>query len=439
MIPSQLTVEEDGKFSEAIIFPYAEISYKEKSTIVSLLPTTVTSSQEGQLQLAIENLEYHFTEALFRVSESNKKSIAYVTGNGQLKDIQVYSLLSALASKYKLAKFTLDSVQSNPNRETNTLKRFDAIIIAKPTEKFTEMEKLVLDQFIMNGGKSIWMIDNVHADQDSLVQNSKILAYPRDLNLTDQFFAYGFRLNPNLVKDFYASQIKLVTGSSGNQNQYKNLKWTYHPLVTGNPYHPITKKLNQIRLQFPNQIDTLKSDISKTPLLISSPYSKIIGTPTLIELQSVAKEESEADYQGDSQLLGVLLEGQFTSAYKNRTLPFNLSSFKKVSNETKMIVISDGDIAKNQIARGRPLDLNRDKWTGQRFGNKDFLVNAIDFLMDDIGLLELRNKSIQLRFLNKQKAYQERTFWQLLNTVLPLVILGVFGLSYSIIQRKKYR
>ena len=439
MIPSQLTVEEGGKLSEAIIFPYAEIQYKDRSTIVSLLPSTVTVSQESQLQLAIENLPYNFTDALAKVSATKPKSIAYITGNGELPDLYVYSFLSELTSKYQLAKFTLDSVTNNPNRTSQDLNQFDAIIIAKPTQKFSESEKLVLDQFIMKGGKSLWMIDNVQADQDSLFTNSRILAYPRDLNLTDQLFSYGVRINPNLIKDFYAANLKLVTGSSGNQNQYKNLKWVYHPLVSGNPYHPITTKLNQIRLQFPNQVDTLKNDISKTPLLISSPYSQKAGTPSIIELQSIAKEETKNDFKNGSQLLGVLLEGSFKSNYQNRTLPFQYSNFEGKSKATKMVIIADGDIGKNQIARNRPLDLNRDKWTNQQFGNKEFLVNTMDYLLDDIGLLDLRNKTIQLRFLNKQKAFEERGFWQIINIAVPLLILGIFGLLFQFLYKKSYR
>tara|TARA_Y100000034_G_scaffold125539_1_gene175225 strand:- start:32796 stop:34439 length:1644 start_codon:yes stop_codon:yes gene_type:complete len=439
MIPSQLTVEEEGKLSEAIIFPYAEIQYGDKTSIVNLLPTTVTVSQESQLQLAIENLEYNFSETLFKISQRKKKSIAYLTGNGQLQDIEVYSFLSKLNDSYNLAKFTLDSVAANPVPTSNRLNAFDALIIAKPTETFSEKEKLSIDQFIMNGGKTLWMIDNVQADQDSLYTSSRILAYPRDLNLTDQLFSYGVRINPILVKDFYAADLRLVTGSSGNQNQYSNLKWVYHPLVSGNPYHPITKKLNQIRLQFVNQIDTLKNSISKTPLLISSPFSKKVGTPSIVELQSIAKEETEADYKDGSQLFGVLLEGNFKSNYKDRTLPFPVKDFKNQSPPNKMVVIADGDIAKNQVARGRPLELNRDKWTNQQFGNKDFLVNTMDYLLDDIGLLELRNRSIDLRFLNKQKAYEERTFWQGINLLVPAILLLLFGAIYTYLEKKRYR
>lgn len=438
MMPSQLTVEEDGKLSEAIIFPWAEVNFEEKTQIVSLLPTAIVASQEEQLQKAVENLEYSFSNAIHTITRKNKKSIAVLTGNGQMQDIYMYSFLSELAKKYKLAKFTLDSVTKNPKQTLQDLTSLDLAIIAKPTQKFTEKEKFTLDQFITNGGKTLWMLDNVQADQDSLLASGKMLAYPRDLNLTDLLFSYGVRLNTSLVKDLYAAQISLATGRVGNQTQYQNLDWFYHPLVGGNPNHPITKNTAPIRLQFTNQIDTLKNDILKIPLLMSSPLTQKIGTPTIIELQSIAEEPQEKDYVSGNQLLGVLLEGDFKSAYKNRVKPFETNLFKENAKNNKMIVIADGDVGKNQILKGKPTDLNRDKWTGQTFGNKDFLINAVDYLLDDTGLINLRNKTLKINILDKQKAYKERTFWQFINVALPLILLFSFGFVFNYLRKRKY-
>ena len=438
MMPSQLTVEEDGKLSEAIIFPWAEVNFEEKTQIVSLLPTAIVASQEEQLQKAVENLEYSFSNAIHTITRKNKKSIAVLTGNGQMQDIYMYSFLSELAKKYKLAKFTLDSVTKNPKQTLQDLTSLDLAIIAKPTQKFTEKEKFTLDQFITNGGKTLWMLDNVQADQDSLLASGKMLAYPRDLNLTDLLFSYGVRLNTSLVKDLYAAQISLATGRVGNQTQYQNLDWFYHPLVGGNPNHPITKNTAPIRLQFTNQIDTLKNNILKIPLLMSSPLTQKIGTPTFIELQSIAQEPQEKDYVSGNQLLGVLLEGDFKSAYKNRVKPFETNLFKENAKNNKMIVIADGDVGKNQILKGKPTDLNRDKWTGQTFGNKDFLINAVDYLLDDTGLINLRNKTLKINILDKQKAYKERTFWQFINVALPLILLFSFGFVFNYLRKRKY-
>ena len=443
MIPSKLTVEENGKLSEAIIFPWAEISYEKKSQIISLLPSAIVASQEEQLQKAIENLEYSFSNALNTILLRKQKSVGVITGNGELQDMYQYSFLSEVAKKYRLAKFTLDSVASNPQQTLEDLTTLDLAIIAKPTQKFTEHEKFTIDQFIANDGKTLWMIDNVQADQDSLFTNGKMLAYPRDLNLTDLLFAYGIRINTTLIKDLYAAKISLATGKIGNQTQFQNLEWFFHPLVSGNPNHAITKNIAPIRLQFANPIDTLKNNIKKTPLLRSSLLTQKIGTPGFIELQSIADEIVETDYNNGNQLFAVLLEGAFNSAYKNRIQPFKTPLYKENSNNNKMVVISDGDIGKNQILKDdaskiQPLDLNRDKWTHQQFGNKDFLLNVVDYLLDDVGLIELRNKTLKINILDKQKAFKERLYWQFINVIFPLIFLLFFGILFSFLRKRKY-
>jgi gliding-associated putative ABC transporter substrate-binding component GldG len=443
MIPSKLTVEENGKLSEAIIFPWAEISYEKKSQIISLLPSAIVASQEEQLQKAIENLEYSFSNALNTILLRKQKSVGVITGNGELQDMYQYSFLSEVAKKYRLAKFTLDSVASNPQQTLEDLTSLDLAIIAKPTQKFTEHEKFTIDQFIANDGKTLWMIDNVQADQDSLFTNGKMLAYPRDLNLTDLLFAYGVRINTTLIKDLYAAKISLATGKIGNQTQFQNLEWFFHPLVSGNPNHAITKNIAPIRLQFVNPIDTLKNNIKKTPLLRSSLLTQKIGTPGFIELQSIADEIVETDYNNGNQLFAVLLEGAFNSAYKNRIQPFKTPLYKENSNNNKMVVISDGDIGKNQILKDdtskiQPLDLNRDKWTHQQFGNKDFLLNVVDYLLDDVGLIELRNKTLKISILDKQKAFKERLYWQFINVIFPLIFLLFFGFLFFFLRKRKY-
>ena len=438
MMPSQLTVEEEGKMTEAIIFPWAEINYGKKTSIFSLLPNAMLASQKEQLQKAIENLEYSFSNAINTVNTDIQKKVAILIGNGELQDMYQYSYLSEVAKKYRLAKFTLDSVTKNPQQTLSDLLNLDLAVIAKPTEKFSEKEKLVLDQFIANGGKTLWMLDMVQADQDSLATNNKMLAYPRDLNLTDLLFSYGVRINSSLIKDLYAAEIPVATGQVGNQTQFKNLDWFYHPLAGTNPNNVITKNVTPVRLQFANQIDTLKNNIKKTPLLVSSVFTQKVGTPVFIELQSIAEEVLETDYKSGNQLFAVLLEGQFTSAYKNRVKPFTSKFYKEQSAPNKMVVIADGDVGKNQLLKGKPYDLARDKWTNQQFGNKDFLLNTIDYLLDDTGLMQLRNKSLKIRMLDKQKAFKERTYWQFLNVISPLLLLFGFGFVFNFLRRRTY-
>lgn len=439
ILPSKLTVEENGKLSNAIIFPWAEVIYGNKSEIVSLLSNSTSSSQEEQLQNAISSLEFSFANAINNITRDKKQKIAVLSGNGELQDIFLYSFLSDISKKYSLGKFTLDSVGKNPQKTLKDLSKYDLAIIAKPTERFTPEEKFTLDQFIINGGKTLWMIDNLQADTDSLYNQGKMLAYPRDLNLTDLLFSYGVRINNKLVQDVYSAKLKLASGNVGNQTQFENFSWFYHPLTGVNPNHPITKNVMPVRMRFATQIDTLKKDgITKTPLLVSSPRTKLTGTPTIIELNSIANEPKEQEYTKGPQLFAILLEGDFTSAYTNRIKPFETSSFKAKSNPNKMIVIADGDVAKNQILKGKPHDLSVDKWTKERFGNKDFLLNSIDYLLDDNGLINLRNKSLQINLLDKEQAYNEKGFWQFLNIALPLILLAVFGFGFGYFRKKKY-
>ena len=438
MIPSQLTVKEDGKLSNAVIFPWAEIRYKKKTSIVSLLPNGVAKSQEDQLETAVENLEFSFSNAIYKLQEEKQKKVAVLSGNGELLDIQLYSFLSEVTKKHRLAKFTLDSVASNSVKSLKDLQQFDLAIIAKPTESFTEKEKLVLDQYIMKGGKTLWMLENVQADTDSLFKDGKMLAYPRDLNLTDFFFSYGLRINATLIQDLYAAKIPLATGNIGNKPQFQNLNWFFHPLVSGNQTHAISKNIAPVRLRFTNQIDTLQNSLQKTVLLMSSMLTRKTGTPAIIALESIAKEPKEEDYSSGFQLFSLLIEGNFTSMYANRIKPFNIKKFSKKSSHNKMIVISDGDIGRNQLQKGKPFDLAQDKWTGEQFGNKDFLLNAVDYLLDDNGLIGLRNKSVQINLLDKERAYQEKTFWQFVNIVLPLLVLLTFGFVFQYIRKRTY-
>ena len=438
MIPSQLTVKENGKLSNSIIFPWAEITYKNKTTIVSLLSNDMVQTQEDQLETAVENLEFSFVSAILKLQEQKQKKVAILSGNGELQDIQLYSFLSEITKKYRLAKFTLDSVERYPTKSVKDLQKFDLAIISKPTKQFSEKEKLVIDQYVMNGGKTLWMLENVQADTDSLYNGGKMLAYPRDLNLTDLFFSYGLRVNATLIQDLYAAKIPLATGNIGNKPQFQNLNWFYHPLVSGNPTHAITKNIAPVRLRFANQIDTIQNNLKKTPLLMSSMLTKKTGTPAIIELESIANEPKEEEYSSGFNIFSLLVEGDFNSMYAKRIKPFELNKFRKKSNHNKMIIISDGDIGRNQIKKGKPFDLAEDKWTGEQFGNKEFLLNAVDYLLDDTGVIELRNKNLKINLLDKKRAFEERTFWQFINIALPLFILTIFGCVFHYLRKRKY-
>ena len=438
--PSRLTVKENGVVSESVIIPWATIHFKNKIEKVSLLKDgTQTDSQIQQLEKSIQNLEFAFLDGIKKATSKKEKSIAVLSGNGELEDLQLFSLLKAVGSYYHLAKFTLDSVAKNPQKTFEQIKTFDLTIIAKPTIPFSEEEKYLLDQYTMQGGKSLWLIDHVYAEMDSLYKTGKTLTYPKDLNLDDYFFRYGARINHNIIKDLYSSKISLATGNTGTKTNYQNFLWYYHPLVSPKNNHPIIANLGGVQMKFPSNIDLLENDIVKTPLLESSVLSKIVKTLNFVALKSVTENPDPKIYNNGKQVLGVLLEGNFTSAYKDRQKPLNLPNAKEKGTKSKMILIADGDIATNQVHKGKPLELGINKWTQELYANKDFLLNSIDYLLDDSGLINLRSKEVSLRALNKNKVIAESSYWKLFNTFVPIFILSLFGVANNFYRRKKYQ
>lgn len=439
LTPSNLQIQENGKVSEVVILPWAVVNYNGKKENVSLLKDIYSNTQNEQLEASIQNLEYAFASAIHKLSTEKSKKIAVLRGNGELEDIRIHSLLSKLGENYLIAPFTLDSVENNAINTLKQLSKFDLTIIAKPTLKFSEKEKFTLDQFIMNGGKSLWLIDNVQAELDSLMRTGEALAYPRDLGLTDLLFSYGVRLNTDLITDLYSSEIPLATGNVGNKTQFDSFLWKYFPLVNSKNNHPINSNIEAINLKFANSIDTLKNSILKTILLESSEYSKPEGTPKLLSLSSISEPRKKENYNDGNKFLSVLLEGNFKSAYSGRIKPFKSTQEKQKSIRNKLIIVSDGDVISNDILKGQPTELGIDKWTNQQFGNKEFLLNCVDYLLDDTGLIELRSKKTKINFLDKQKAYAEAQKWQLINILFPLVLLAIFGFVFNYFRLKKFK
>ena len=438
LTPMQLSVQESGKASQAIIFPWALASYNDETVIIPLVKNKIGASQQELVTNSVQHLEYAFADGFNKLTKPKRHKIAVLKGNKQLSDIYIADFIKKLGEYYFIAPYTLDSVASNPQKTLDGLKGFDLIISAKPTEAFTEEEKLVLDQYTMNGGKSLWLIDAVAMEKDSLYNESgSNYAVTRDLNLTDFFFKYGVRVNPEIVSTLYSAPITLAMGE-GSESQFQHLRWPYSPLASANSTHPIVNNLNFVKFDFANQIDTLKNKVKKTILLESAPLSKLEGTPRLISLEVVTQELDPTTFNKGNQNLAVLLEGEFTSVYANRIKPMLLKKDKTLSVPTKMIVVADGDIIKNEVYRKSPQELGFDRWTGQTYGNKEFLLNAVNYLLDDDGLINIRSKEIDVAFLNQEKIANEKTKWQLLNILLPLVLLGVFGIVFNYFRRKKY-
>lgn len=438
LTPMQLSVQESGKSSQAIIFPWALASYNDVTITIPLVKNKIGASQQDLVSNSVQHLEYAFADGFSKLTTPKKKKIAVLKGNSQLEDKYIADFIKKINEYYFIAPFTLDSVSNNAQKTLKDLNAFDLIISAKPTEAFTENEKLVLDQFTMNGGKSLWLIDNVTIEKDSLYNTSgSNIAIQRDLNLNDFFFKYGVRINPVMVSTLYSAPITLAIGE-GSDSQFQNLRWPYSPLASSNSKHPIVNNLNLVKFDFANQIDTLKNNIDKTILLESAPLTKLEGTPREISLDVVTLEQNPKSFNKGNQTLVVLLEGEFTSVYNNRIKPFKLQKEKNKSVATKMIVIADGDVIKNDVIKNAPQELGFDRWAGQTYGNKEFLLNAVNYLLDDNGLINIRSKEIAVTFLDQQKITAQKTKWQLLNIALPLGLLALFGFTFNYFRKKRY-
>ena len=441
LTPISVTVDDKGKQSQEVVFPWAIVSYGDKTTKVQLLKNMMGASTAEKVVSSVQHLEYAFADAINKVTKEKEKKIAVIKGNGELHELLMADFLKQVRENYFIAPFTLDSVANNPLNTLKSLKDYDLAIIAKPTLEFTEEEKEVLDQYIVNGGKTLWMVDAVQAEMDSLYNESgSTLAFPRKLNLDDMFFKYGFRINSKLVKDERATPISLAVGQMGSETQYQQYLWRFAPFVYAESDNPIVKNMDGIKFDFANSIDTLKNNIRKTVLLQSSLYSKAIGTPTPVSLDMVNEQTKPEDYEGQGYLtLSVLLEGQFHSMYENRVLPFKDPSYKPVGVDNKMIVIADGDIIKNQLDQSyQPLELGYDKWTNQLYDNKLFLMNCVNYLLDDTGLINIRSKEVQLPMLDKEKVYEQYTTVQFITVGLPIIILLVFGVLFTFLRKRKY-
>jgi len=441
LTPINITVDDKGKQSQAMVFPWAVALYNDKEVKIPLLKNIMGASTTQKVIGSIQHLEYSIADGINRVTTKKQKKIAILKGNGELREVHIAKMLMQIHESYLIGPFTLDSVAKDPNGTLNELKKYDLTIISKPTEKFSDEEKEVLDQYIMNGGKTLWLIDQVAADMDSLYNDmGATLAYPRDLNLNDMFFKYGFRINPDLVKDEQGSPIKLATGEQGSATQYQDFIWKFAPQVYPTSQHPIVKNLGGIKFDFASPIDTLKNGIRKTVLLQSSQYSKVIGTPSEISLNMVTEKTTPQDYLNKGNIpLAVLLEGSFHSAFENRVLPFKDNSFTPKGKPNKMIVVSDGDIVRNQLDKNmEPVELGYDQRTGNLYDNKDFIMNCINYLLDDSGLINIRSKDVELPLLDKEKVYQSYSTTQFITIGVPILILALFGFVFTFVRKRKY-
>lgn len=441
LTPVNVTVNDKGQQTQEVVFPWAVATCGDRSVKVPLLKNMMGASTAEKVVSSVQHLEYAFANAINTVAKEKQKKVVVLNGNGQIEDRYIADFIKSVRDNYYIGPFTLDSVAKSPNETLKYLKKYDLAVIAKPTEAFTDAEKQVLDQFIINGGKTLWLVDQVAMEMDSLYNESGAnLAFPRDLGLNDMFFKYGIRMKPDLIFDLQNTPIALATGEQGSATQYTQYPWFYAPLIYPTSNNPIVTNLDGIKFDFAGPIELLGNDIKKTVLLQSSPVSRLVGTPSEVNLNIVSLRPEQKEFVGKGNYpVAVLLEGQFHSMYENRILPFKDATFKNSGNSNKMIVVSDGDVIKNQLDRnGLPLELGYDKWTNNLYANKEFMMNCVNYLLDDNGLINIRSKEVNLPMLDKQKVYDNYTNSQIVTVAMPIVILLLFGIAFTLLRKRKY-
>ena len=455
LTPTDIEIRSTSSKSSQIIFPGALIYYKDRQQAVNFLKNSVTKQAGENINASIENLEYEFIAAIHHLAKNNIEKIAFLEGNGELTDKEVYDLTESVLQdndklsyhyaieRFNIKEFEIDSskMEADISKQILDLSSFKALIIAKPTIAFNMLEKFIIDQYIMNGGKILWLIDGVNATMDSLQKANSFIALKNDLNLDDQLFKYGVRINPNLIEDLRSTQIPIVTGYSNNMPQQSYFPWPYYPLLFSEINHPISKGLDAIKCDFASSIDTIQNTIKKTILLTSSKQSRINPTPAKISLGILQNPPPIESFNKSQLPIAVLLEGEFESVFKNRILPKEQSiDFKDKSKPTQMIVVSDGDVARNSVSNnGDIYPLGYDRFINYTYpGNKKFVMNAIHYLCDDVGLTRLKSKEIKLRLLDKEKIASNMFLIQFINIVFPLLLLLIATLLFLNFKKRKY-
>ena len=446
-----IQIRENDGITEKNVFPAALITYKSKELPLQILNYQEQAPGPEAISNSINNLEYKLINIITQLKTIIKPKIAFTEGHGELLEMEVKDFSNALQDFYSVSRVTLDkSVNALAENLTDNYRKnkYDAIIIAKPDSNFDETDKYVIDQFIMNGGKVVWLIDPMAANLDSLKYNQMAMSVSNDLNLDDQLFTYGVRLNKNLLLDRSCAPIGLMTGPVGNQKM-ELFPWYFKPVIIPKGPNPITSNIEPIITEFVSSIDTItnsKSSIKKTILLTTSPYSRKLNSPVRISLNIVKINPDFGNANAANIPIAVLLEGKFTSVFQSRLSPTFLNeksfNFKETSKENKMLVVGDGDIIKNAVDETgtRFQELGYDRYAKKKiFGNKEFLLNSLNYMLGDASIISVRSRTIVLRKLDDEKIGTNRSFYQTLNITLPLIIVIILAVINFIIRRKKFQ
>ncbi|MFT6855049.1 MAG: ABC-2 type transport system permease protein [Cyclobacteriaceae bacterium] len=432
--PTNINYSEDGETSQKIVFPGAIISYKGQELPVNLLNGNRAQGPEEIINQSIERLEYEFNQSIVQLMGGSRKRIGFVTGHGEPDSLDIAAFTNLILEKYDLFKINL------PKR-TSPLLGYDMVMIGKPTSKFNEVEKYYLDQYLMNGGRLMFLVDALRVNMDSAAGEGTVAtAYETGLN--DLLFKYGVRINSNYVVDLNCGDFPVVAGNIGNQPQIRMLPWPYFPIITNYGNHPAVKNTDAVMARFTSTIDTVRAKgIKKTPLMMTSARSKVLGSPIQVSFNDLQSELVPEKFQAGPQAIAYLLEGRFNSLYANRFPPnrFDRSQTIAEGKESKIVVISDGDLIRNDLSieDGTPLALGVEPYTQNTYGNEDLIMNLIDYLVDDFGLVETKSKEIKIRPLDKVKVKEQRTTLQLINVGLPIALIILFGMMKAFYRKKR--
>lgn len=434
VMPTRVVERENNQTSEKLIFPGAVVSYGGFETGINLLKDVAASTPDERINPSIEGLEYEFSNAIYKLNNTSRKRIGFVQGHGELDSLQVASFNNALLEVYDVYKVELS------RRETVPV--YDALIIAKPTKPFSEADKFKLDQYVMSGGNVLFLIDKLEATMDSASRENYV-AFPYTTNLDDLLFKYGVRINADLVQDRNAGLYPVVTGQSGNKPQLQLMDWPFFPLINQYAEHVVTRNLDAVMLKFASSIDTVKAvHVKKTPLLFTSDFSRKLGAPVPVSINELRRNVKPESFSEKRIPLACLLEGRFTSLYKNRFPPQHVdaSAFRGESLPAKVMVFADGDLARNDInpRTGNPQQLGSDPFSGYTFANEELLMNAVAYLVDENGLIKTRNKEVKIRPLHKEKIRLQKAMWQTVNLVTPVVMLVIFGVIRYMFRKRKF-
>ena len=453
--PTDLNVQNsDGSSKQMVIWPGALVSYRNNTEIaIDLLENQIGQSSEAALNASMQNLEFRLVDAIKKVTRLEKPHIAFLEGHGELSDEELADIAQTLGQKYNVERKAIDGqIDALMHRTQDTTKdvkvfpSYDAIVIAKPTEPFDEKDKFLIDQYIMHGGKVLWLVEPVYATMDSLQNKESTIGMEQDLNLDDMLFRYGVRLNRDLLLDLTCAQLPIRTGQVGGQAQLEFFRWYYFPLLQAASEHPMVRNMNAIKADFVSSIDatTSANGIEQIPLLKTSSYTKVSGAPVFISLAMLRQAPDQRMFTSKGKNVAYLLKGSFPSLYANR-IPQEIvddqaTDFMEESEPTAMIVVADGDIIRNQfdIRTHKPLPLGFDQYTGITYTNKEFIENAISYLVDGEGLIDIRSRELKIRLLDATKVNKERVKWQVINTVIPIAIIIVLGLVMAFARKKKY-